>query len=340
MGTEPVECDVREVTARDGDALARLAENNPDSGAVSIAPQYATDPYDLYCTFCPDTTGFVAETPDGTVIGMGFVSFQVVRIGGAVRPVAFLRGLVVKQGYRKRGLGTRLAAERIDHATRTHGTDCVIIASIQAGNEPSRAVTGSWADRYVYDRTSWAIPPRETPPPETEYEIRNVRPSELSTVVERANSFYADANLYRPYRVPELRTWLFEDGQTLRQYVVAHDGDELVAGLDVVDFYKRRWLAVEGTGDLPPSVPESREIRPRRIGNLWFADGAEPAARALVETVRTDPADANRIWFQSDATGPFTGTGLVDAADGIVDITTAVQGVDQPRTDRPVADLF
>jgi GNAT superfamily N-acetyltransferase len=342
MGTDPGAFDVRQVTDRDADSLARLARNNPDSGAVGIAPQYATDPYDLYSTFCPDTTGFVAETPDGDISGMGFVSVHDLRVGGAVRTVAFLRGLVVKAQYRRRGLGTRLATERIDYAKRTHGRDCAIVASIQASNEPSRAVTAAWADTYAYDRTARALEPRTAPPPDAGYEVRHVRPSELPTVVERVNAFYADAELYRPYEASELREWLFgsSDDQSLRQYVVAHDGDEVVAGVDVVDIHKRRWLAVDDAGDRPPSVPESGEIRPRRIGNLWFADGTAAAARAVVETVRTDPGDANRIWFQSGGADAFAAAGVTDAADGMVEITTAVQGVDRPRTGRPVADLF
>jgi predicted N-acetyltransferase YhbS len=341
MGTEPGEFDFRAVTERDAEAITRLAENNPDSGAVSILPRYATNPYDFYSSLCSDTTGIVAETPDGDVVGMGFISFQNVRIGGEIRPTGFLRGLVVKQGFRRQGLGTRLAAERIDVAKRTHGSDCVLIASIQTSNDPSRAVTTTWADRYVYDRTSWAMTPRETRP-ETRYEVRHVRASELPTVVERANSFYSDAELYRPYRSSTLREWLFDsaNADSFREYIVALDGDDIVAGVDVANFYKRRWLSVDGSDELPSSLPESREIRPRRIGNLWFTDGAEDAARAVVETVRTNSGRANRIWFQADSTGAFAATGVVDSADGILEITTAIQGVDRPRTDNTVASLF
>lgn len=343
MSREPPTVEIRQATRRDADILTRLAETNPDSGDIGVAPQYATDPYDFYRTLEPDTTGFLAETPSGEAVGMGFVSIRQVRIGGVVRDVAFLRGLVVKRGYRGRGIGKRLAAERVEYV-RTRNDDCPIVASIQASNEPSRAVAASWADSFAYDRTSWAVGLCDPPRPDAGYDIRHVRRSELPTVVDCVNAFYADAELYGPYRASDLAGWLFDQASAdgLRHYVIARDSDRIVAGVDILDAHRTRWLAVANGDDgdgLPPSVPEGGEIRPRRVGNLWFADGYPDAARAVIDAVRTTPNGANRIWFQSGRDGAFATAGVTDVADPVVEVTTAVRAA-QPRRDRPLGDLF
>lgn len=341
MERDPSEFIIRRVTESDGSVLSQLAENNPDSGDISIAPQYATNPYDLYTTLCPDTAGFLAETPDGQAVGMGFVSFKRARVNGSIRKIAYLRGLVVKREFRRRGLGKRLARTRINHARRERDEDRLIVATIQRSNEPSRAVVASWADALGYTRRSWTVKPRTTPVSSADYEIRRADINELPTIVERANEFYADAELFSPYTADTLGSWLSGsgDGRSFRQYIIACDGNDVVAGVDVIDFHKERWLAVEGAESIPSSLPESGEIRPRRIANPWFLDGYEDAARAVIEAARTDPDGANRIWFQSDENGPFTEL-INEIGTEVLTLTTAVQGVERLPSDHPIGDLF
>ena len=309
-------------------------ENNPDGGDLSFAPQFDANPYDIHTTTYPDTVGFVAETADGTPAGTGFVSFVAARLGGEVRRTAYLNNLAVAAPYRNRGLATRLAHERIELVESRLGADPPVWATIQQGNEPSRAVADSWAEHTVYEQTGLGVEP-DTSADTRGYEVREARPEELPRVAERVNAFYADAELFTPYTAEGIRERCARSpvDVPVRRYVVALDGDEVVAGADVLDMHEAMWIDVEGDGDLPPVVPDDGEVRPRSVLNPWFTDGAADAARALVAHLRANPAGANRITFQSGPAHPFAEV-LEDAgARPVMRHTTALRGVAKPATD-------
>ncbi|WP_161958282.1 GNAT family N-acetyltransferase [Natrarchaeobaculum sulfurireducens] len=150
---------IRTATPDDGESIGTLFTNSPDGGAVSFAPQFEYDPYEVYVGLRPETTGFVAETDDGRLAGVGFVSNTEARFDGEIRPSALLNALAVHPDFRGRGLAKRIVEHRITHAQGQLGEDCVVFANIQHGNDPSKAVATWWADSLATEFVMY--PPME-----------------------------------------------------------------------------------------------------------------------------------------------------------------------------------
>lgn len=332
---------IRRASEADGDAIRKIVENNPDGGAVSFAPQFEVNPYELHTAAFPETVGFVAETADGNPAGTGFVNYFDARFGGERRPSAYLNNLAVAAEYRNRGLATRLARRRLDHAASRDDEDRVVWATIQQGNEPSRAVASSWAETFAYEQARFVLEPRSGSADTAGYEVREATPPELEVVCDRANEFYAGAELFAPYTPEGLQGRLDRSplDDPIARYVVALDGDEVVAGAQVMETHRAMWIAVEGE-ELPPALPDDGELRPRAVGNPWFVDGASDALRALVAHLRTNPGGANRLAFNSGQHDPITGLLHDLGATRATEQTNALRGVADPLTDRPIASPY
>lgn len=227
----------RGVTPADSDVMIRLAESNPDGGEIQFAPRYEADPYEMYSKLVPtdDFVGFVAETSGGDVAGMGFIAFNDARIGGERRKRGYLTGLIVDHNYRGKGLGKRLARQRIEYAEDAFGDDVVITAAIQAGNGPSMAVARSWADDFPYEYVNQPVATLEASPPTT-HDVRSVTDAELPDFVSAMNDFYSGAELYIPYRPDRLADLVDAtvDGKHVHRCEVVVEDGEFVAGAHFV----------------------------------------------------------------------------------------------------------
>lgn len=336
----------REVTPADSDVMIRLSESNPDGGEIQFAPRYEADPYEMYSKLVPtdDFVGFVAETSDGDVAGMGFIAFNDARIGGERRKRGYLTGLIVDHDYRGKGLGKRLARQRIEYAEDAFGDDVVITAAIQAGNEPSMAVARSWADGFPYEYVNQPVATLEASP-STDHDVRSVTDAELPDFASAMNDFYSEAELYIPYqpdRLADLVDATVDGKHVHRCEVVVEDG-EFVAGAHVVDQYKIVSTVVEElppelqeADELPPSIPDDREIRPTFV-IPWFKPGHEAAAEALVQHERATAGNANRLMFLYDPEGPLGRLDPLAPDEGTIELNWAVRGLDEPVTDAFVA---
>lgn len=341
--------EIRRVKESDGDILEDIYQNNPDTGDISVAPRFRIDPYVGHTEMRPDapTQGFLAEAPDGDPAGAGFVLLTEARVGGEVRPTAFLSGLAVHPEYRGQGLAKRLAAHRIEYATTNHAEDCVVFATIQTGNEPSRAVADTWADEFMYDTARVQLPPRSDAPDTAPYTVRPLGDDEYPTVVDRINAFYEGAELFAPLTVDQFQTRLEATpiDEPVNRHLVATADGEPVAGASVADGHKLMWQEVVDLPDeladadeLPPSIPESREIRPTGVAHLWHAPGHEDAIEVLLETVRARPDSGNRIMVSMDPDGPLGE--FVDVDEGAIVLDAAVRGDVDRVEDGFVASLL
>ena len=338
--------DVRRATSDDGDGLEALYSNSPDTGDIGMAPRFKIDPYVAYMEMDPanDTHGIVAETQAGDLAGAGFLTFTDTRVGGEVRPTAYLVGLAVHEEYRGQGLGKRLAAERIQFAQERHGEDCVVFAQIQTGNEPSKAVAETWADGFPYQTVVVPMQPLDQAPDRDDYTVRTATEAEYEPVVRQMNEFYADAEMYAPYTVDELRLRVEESpiAEPIANYFVVVSRGEIVAGAGVINSHKLMWSKIESLppgvedGDeLPPAFPESREIRPTGITDLWYATGHAAAGEALIEAVRARPDVGNRIGIGLDPDGPL---GRLVETDGQTwEMHMAIRGLEDPTEETFVA---
>ncbi len=338
--------EIREITADDSETLRHLYESNPDGGDVQFAPRFKVDPYEMYEKMTPadEQVAFIAETSDGDPAGAGLMQLDDARIGGELRWRAYLAGLVVDHDYRGMGLGKRLAAERVQYAEREAGDDVVVTAAIQAGNDPSMAVASSWADEYPYNFVNHAIELRDAPPT-TAYDVRSVDDSELGAFVEEMNNFYDDAEMWVPYQEDRLAKMLETeiDGHHVHQCDLVVEDGEFVAGAHVIEVHKLQSMVVtdlppelEDGEELPPSIPNDREIRPT-IVIPWFGNGAKDAGEIIVEYERATAGDANRLMFLFDPAGPLGQLDSLEVDEGTMRLNWAVRGLDDPIIDTFVA---
>jgi GNAT superfamily N-acetyltransferase len=332
--------EVRPATSDDGDGLADLYANSPDTGDIGMAPRFKIDPYVAHVEMDPasDTHGIVAETPNGDLAGAGFVTFIDTRVGGEIRPTAYLAGLAVHEEYRGRGLGKRLAAERVQYAQEQHGEDCVVFAQIQTGNGPSKAVAETWADGLPYQTVVVPMQPLDEAPNREEYTVRSATDAEYGTVVRGMNEFYADAEMYSPYTVDELEMRLENSpiSEPIADYSVVVSQGEIVAGAGVINSHELMWTEIESLppeleeeDELPPAFPESREIKPTGIADLWYAPGHAAAGEALIEAIRARPDVGNRIGIGLDPDGPVGR--LVDTDGQTWEMHMAIRGLEEPE---------
>lgn len=337
---------VREVEPGDGETLQRLFEDNPDGGEVQFAPRFAVDPYEMYRTLLPadDVMGFLAETPDGSAAGTGFVAFSDARIGGELRTRGYLAGLVVDSEYRGLGLAKRLAAQRIQYAEQTFGDDVAIAASIQRGNEASMAVADSWATSFPYEFVNHSVAVHDGDP-DVAVDVQRVDEADLPAFVEGLNRFYESAELFSPYDADQLADLLSVtlDGKRVHRCDAVVEDGAFVAGAHVVDNYKLMSTvvedlppALEDADELPPSIPDDREIRPSFV-IPWFEPGHEAAAEALVEYERATAGDANRLMFVFDPSGPLGDLDALEPDEGTIELNWALRGLEDPVEDSFVA---
>ncbi|THE65579.1 GNAT family N-acetyltransferase [Salinadaptatus halalkaliphilus] len=337
---------LRTATPADGEAIGTLFTNSPDEGAVSFAPRFEYDPYEVYAGLRPETTGFVAETDDGRLVGVGFVSNTKARFDGEVRPSALLNALAVHPDFRNRGLAKRIVERRIAHAREQLGEDCVVFANIQHGNDPSEAVAAWWADSLAAEFVMYPAPPIPAAP-STDVDVHDASAEERVAAVDRSNNFYAETDVYRPYTVDGLTSRLADSpiDEPLHRYVVATVDDEVVAGVFASEMHNVMSLVVdslppelEDADALPPAIPESKELRMTMLSDYWYAPGHEAAARALWNHLRANPGGANRIMLNYDPRGRVGE--VLDLEDGVGEMTLSVGVTGGSIRDEPIAPLF
>lgn len=81
--------EIRRVTPDDGDILADIYENTPDTGDLGMAPRFNVDPIVAHSAASHDTErpGFLVIAPDGSPAGAGFVNLTRVRaVARCVQP--------------------------------------------------------------------------------------------------------------------------------------------------------------------------------------------------------------------------------------------------------------
>lgn len=337
--------DIRPVTNAEREAVNEVVTNSPDTGEVSFAPRFEVDPCTTQEAMSPnaDIEVLLAEAPDGTPAGTGMVVLDEVRVHGEHRPGATLVGLAVRPEYRGEGLATRLATERIRHAETQAGNDVVVTAGIQSGNEPSRAVAESWAEGFPYETVTVSQQPHDSSPDDGHYDIRAASREEYDTIAEQRDSFYADAELFPLRDGDQLRDAVESSGlateRPVNQYLVAIDDGDIVAGALVRDQHELMHIEVTDTpgdgDDLPPTIPDSGEIRVTGVGSPWFGPGYEAAAEALLNHIRARDETGNRVSMVVDPSGPLSP--LFDSTEVAVEAHWAVRGLEEPHSDGFVA---
>jgi predicted N-acetyltransferase YhbS len=310
-----VDFTLRPMEHTDGPAIDALMRLEAQTTSVSMSTHYRHNIYDALTAQHPTLFGVVAESSGiAGLAGVATAFLDEVSIGGRVYPSAHLENLKVHHDVRRRGLGARLAAWRIDEAKRRFGGEGVVAAGVEATNAASLATARRWSTqvlgpvRIVIGRTTSSRAPSRG------VEVRPVAESDIDPVIDGLTAFYAGYDMV-PRQTPTGFAGALAPtglGEAIRAYrvAVANDGN-LVAGARVTERYKLMTdhidampLPIAILGRLTGSIPSDRIIRSVEVSLAWHAPGRVDALRAVWDAVRYEWHDrANTIVGLADPRG-------------------------------------
>jgi GNAT superfamily N-acetyltransferase len=301
---------LREARVDDFDALVALATASADTGRIRVAPRYLRNPVEIWAALKPELQWVVAEAGE-SLIGGGMVVLGETEVEGERYPSATLGGLMVEPAHRRRGVARALTEWRLERA----GSDAVIAAAIQTGNEGSLANARRWATQIFGTLT---VPvfraggDRSTP---RGLEIREPRDDEWDAAASGLAEFEHGWNLRNPETGASLRerSERTVSGDRLQRYNIAVDAGAVVGGFELFEQGRIQSVVVE---HMPVSMrlvtrllrmmPPDGEIRQASISRIWFAAGRDDVARALWTHARAIAAEGgNAIGTQYDARSPL-----------------------------------
>ncbi len=309
---------LREAVPADDDALAHLARQAPDGGAVAFAPRLhvparlATPPGFAHSTVV------VAELSGlEDLAGTSRLRVGALRLDGELRPVALLSSLVVHPRARRRGIAAAMTRWRIERAQELAGDDVVVFANIQRGNAASSGNAQAWATTTIGPVRVVPLTMRRRPPRPSRWSFGPVGADELDLVADRLQARSHDRQLSRDWDAGVLRQWLDASpvDVPVHHYLVARDGDRVVAGVGLRDEWRLQSLEVVRMAT-PVKVanlalrvvPKDGVMRNVTADKLWHDDGAEDALRDLLRHVRWAWRDrASAVLVELDARSPELG---------------------------------
>ena len=293
---------LRPMEQADGPAIDALIREQAQTTTISMTTSYRHDVYRSLLAQHPSLFGVVAETPgvDG-LAGFATAFIDGVTVAGQTYPTAHLENLKVRADLRRQGLGSRLAAWRIEEAERRFGGEGVLTAAIESSNTASIATARRWASQFVGPVSLRIASPSATPPPERGLVVRPLRDDDAEEVVAGITTFHTRHDLVPVASASRLMALLATTplGEPIRQYrvAVAPDGS-IVAGAGVSERFKlmtdhidRIPLPLAVLGRIARMIPPDRTIRSVELFLVWHAAGRVDAARALWDAIRYEWRD-------------------------------------------------
>ena len=312
-----VDFTLRPMEPSDGPAIDLLMRTEAQTTSMSMTTHYEHDVYQALLAQHPTLFGVVAEAPghDG-LVGMATAFTEDVTVGGRVLPSAHLENLKVHHDLRRQGLGSRLAAWRIDEASRRFGGDGVVSTGIEITNTASLATARGWSTQTVGPIHVIVARVLRRPPTMRGITVRPIVDGDLAAVVDGVNAFYAGYDLYPPQTATGLAASLQPNalGGSQRQYRVAVRGDgSIVAGALIGERFK---LMTDHLEHIPrplallsrvmPLIPPDGVLRSIELSLAWHAPNEAAAGRHLWDAIRHEWHDrATHAAGQADPRGPL-----------------------------------
>ena len=308
---------LRPMEPGDGPAIDRLMRTEAQTTSMSMTTHYQHDVYQALLAQHPTLFGVVAEAPghDG-LVGMATAFTEEVSVGGRILPSAHLENLKVHHEVRRQGLGSRLAAWRIDEAHRRFGEETLITTGIEISNSGSLATARRWSTQTLGPVEVVIARVLGRAPTTRGISVRPGTAADLEAIVAGVNGFYAGYDLYPPQTAAALAASLEPTalGIAHRQYRVAVRADgTIVAGACINERFK---LMTDHIGNIPrplalmsrvaPLVPNDGVIRSIELSLAWHAPGQQVAGRHLWDAIRHEWRDrATHASGQADPRGPL-----------------------------------
>lgn len=303
---------LRPMTDDDGEAVRHLMEDDPPGQGMRMTTRFLVNPVVAWRTLKPDMTGVVAVAPDdGRVVGVASVSFEDVLYNGQVVPSAFLGNLKVHHDFRRQGIAKALAAWRVRTAEERIGPYGVILTGTSKDNVASQNTMKTWGAELHDQQMLRPRPPIHRQPTTAGLRVIAPEPTHDEEIIEKANRFYADYQLYTPLtprRLAEIR----DSGAPVAHYrIVTDGGGAVVAGIMLS---LRGLLMVEDVSNVPPPLrvmnvflrvlPSDGRIRLCEAAYLWYDN--PDAARLLWQHIRWEFRDrASAFGYPLDPRSPL-----------------------------------
>ncbi len=334
---------VRHATPEDLAAIVRLEHASPDGGKVQFRVREH-----VHMPAAGDglsrELGVVATDPSSQqLVGSAKARLGTFLYEGQERPFLQLLSLKVQPNHRHQGIGAALAQWRIAAAETAAGSEVVVLADIQQGNEASLGAARRWATAFTPPALTIPATMRRKPPREpTGVHVRRPEPGELAAVARGVMAFTKEHNFARIWTPERLATWLHWSplDVPVRHYVIAVDrSGALLAGLALREEGLLRTTelvhmpaTIRAVNLLMHAVPRDGRLRNLNVEHLWFAPGAEHAAAALWEQVRwTWRERGTNLLITIDARSPVRELLSIRPWTPKTSITTAVRA--QPTLD-------
>lgn len=294
------EFSLRPMVPADSPALDALMRSEAHTQAMGLSTRFAHDIFQSLLAQSPTLLGVVAEAPgvDG-LVGMATVTLSERSIGGTEYPAAFLENLKVHHDFRRQGLGSKLARWRIEQARQRFDGPGIVLSGIEASNTASLATARSWSSQAVGPVRVVIARVSDKQPGSGEVEVRPLTDRDVEAVVDGANAFHQEHDLYRHQTPDRLAAWLAPTSLgEIHQYRVAVSGGRIVAGAGINERFKLMTERVdhiprplELIGRVVPVFPPDRVIRNIELQLVWFAPGHAAAARRLWDAIRYEWRD-------------------------------------------------
>lgn len=245
---------IREAREDDGPALIELERLCPEVGRAAIRIEVRANHFGLASRY-PNSRGYVVLATDtSTIIGTIFSSVAPPQLNGKLVPAAYLFSLRVHPACRRRGVASALIAHACERASAEAGAR-VALAAILEGNVASlrtfdRAGFVRLRDlraRILLGGLSW---PHRVPRLQT----RSAFPSDLPSLADALNDFYAGHNFWRPKAPERLKVELEALQHSLRDTEIALSEDRTVlaaaSAFEVARFARLRLLGFRALPNL------------------------------------------------------------------------------------------
>lgn len=293
---------LRPMAPTDGPGMDRLLREEAQTTTVALTTSYQHDVYRALLAQHPSLFGVVAEAPDGDgLAGMATAFLHQVSVRGQMFPAAYLENLKVRSDDRRRGLGGRLAAWRIEEAERRAGPGVVVMATMDSTNAGSIATARRWATQIVGPLTLRIAKTGGSMPFHGGTRVRPLADDDLDAVIEGAGEFLTAYDLAPVLSADGLAALLAPTslGEPIRQYRVAVDPDgRIVAGAGVGERYKVMVDHIDNIplpmallGRLAGILPADRILRSLELFLVWHRPGRPDAARLLWDAIRSEWRD-------------------------------------------------
>ena len=253
---------------------------------------------------------------------MGFYWPSMGTVGGSIRFVGMIYGIVVHSEFRRQGIASSMYEALVKHIRTAGGAGAVVVAGVQAGNEGSVKAAKRWATQSIIGRTRVLVRPARAKAPKLPrgLEFREVNDADWFAIADGITTCYQDHELAPRWNAEQMRD-SYEAvpfGERIRGYIVTTDEHgEIVAGIGGVfdglvetGHFERMPLVLRMANVVLHLLPRDGVLRRVVCRDAWYSRDSARGAEALSALWKfaswTWRAQGNNLMLITDRNGPVS----------------------------------